>query len=67
MSEKDCRTCKHAGWDPDGNYCVAPKVLAKHSFGRAIKTTGGGFPLGVPEFCEKTSFPLYESNGKVAP
>lgn len=54
--ERSCRTCKHAGWDPDGNYCAAPKVLEKHKFGLNI----GSIPIGVKTFCEAPGFPLWE-------
>lgn len=31
--EADCRTCKHAGADPDGPYCAHPEVLKKFPSG----------------------------------
>lgn len=34
--KKHCRDCKHAGWDPDGNYCAAPKVLERMKYGQRI-------------------------------
>lgn len=59
---KNCSTCKHAGWDPDGNYCAAPKVLEKHSWGLNIpqREDRGKWIYGVRSFCEPDTFVLYE-------
>ncbi len=55
--ERTCRTCTHAGADPDGPYCAAPEVMAQHSYGRAIKDVPG-----VAGFCELPNLPLYEKD-----
>jgi hypothetical protein len=56
MENKDCSTCDNAGWDPDGNYCAASKLLKKHPHGLNI----GPIPNGVEGYCEKPSYVLYE-------
>lgn len=50
--ERTCRTCKHAGADPDGPYCAHPQVLDKHPYGRALHDVPG-----VPGFCSLSDQP----------
>ncbi len=36
VRKNNCPTCRHAGWDPDGNYCAAPEVLVRMPHGQSI-------------------------------
>jgi hypothetical protein len=53
--KRHCANCKHEGWDPDGSYCAAPKVLEKHPHGRTLR----GLP-GLRDLCEYPELPLFE-------
>ena len=62
MKDKNCSTCKHAGWDPDGNYCAAPEVLKRWPYGLNIpqRTYHKNWQYGIENYCEPNSFVLYE-------
>jgi len=50
-----CHACKHAGWDPDGNYCAHPKVREEHPIGLTI-------PCGTlhDKYCGMNTAELFE-------
>lgn len=53
--KKDCRKCKHSGWDPDGPYCVAPAVLEKgHKYGLVLSS------MKLTEICPAPTLPKFE-------
>ncbi len=62
--EKNCSTCKFCGWDPDGNYCAAPKVLETYRYGLNVPQLSDGatapWHYGIKEYCEPDIFELYE-------
>ena len=50
---KNCRDCKHRGFDMDGSFCAHPHVLKDHSWGLALHNP-------IPH-CPNPDKPLFES------